>query len=119
MPPCRWLEKAAAAGPGTARQAHIVRHVRDMWLWSLRRGVGTPCRPTIVTYLCRDDGHVCGGLGDRVKGQNMAFWQVGGDQRPQTSVACGSEAAMGAIACRGRCCCPEGLGSCPLQLLHR
>jgi len=74
--PCRWLEKAAAAGPGTARQAHIVRHVRDMWLWSLRRGVGTPCRPMVVTYVCRDDGHVCGGLGDRVKGQNLAFWQV-------------------------------------------
>lgn len=51
-------------------------HVVDFWLWSLRRGVGTPCRPAIITYVCKDDGRVCGGLGDRVRGQNVAFWQA-------------------------------------------
>lgn len=70
----RWFKMAAQSRD--SRGAFITQHVVDYWLWTLRRGIGTPCRPAIVTYICKDDGRVCGGLGDRVRGQNMAFWQA-------------------------------------------
>lgn len=67
-------------------------HVVDAWLWSLRRGVGTPCRPAVVTYVCKDDGRVCGGLGDRVRGQNMAFWQARAAAAAAALLLCSAQA---------------------------
>ena len=31
--------------------------------------------PTIITYKCSNE-QSCGGIGDRIKGQSMAFWLV-------------------------------------------
>ncbi len=67
-------------------------HVVDAWLWSLRRGVGTPCRPAVVTYVCKDDGRMCGGLGDRVRGQNMAFWQARAAAAAAALLLCSAQA---------------------------
>ena len=72
---CRWL-KAAQRSAGKQRLNNLIQHVINTWMWTLDQRQGTPCMPRIITYRCSNDAS-CGGIGDRIKGQSMAFWMVG------------------------------------------
>ena len=72
----RWL-KAAQRSAGKQRLNNLIQHIISTWLWTLDQRKGTPCMPRIITYRCSNDAS-CGGIGDRIKGQSMAFWMVRG-----------------------------------------
>ena len=73
----RWL-KAARRSAGKQRLNNLIQHIINTWLWTLERRQGTPCMPLVITYRCSNDAS-CGGIGDRIKGQSMAFWMVSVD----------------------------------------
>jgi len=70
----RWL-KAAQRSAGKQRLNNLIQHIINTWLWTLEQRQGTPCMPRVITYRCSNDAS-CGGIGDRIKGQSMAFWMV-------------------------------------------
>ena len=44
---CRWSEAAESAADEQARLEAVAEHVLQTWLWTLRQGEGTPCRPKV------------------------------------------------------------------------